>query len=202
MQFSPASSSPNQTKPNPTKLIESKPKRTHHPSIWLTEKLHGAVTSWETNGWSPSQEILSINPEVQLCARNRLPHVPLMRQINPAHTHPSYFFKIYLILSSHLHLHFQVVSSLQVSLPKFSSFTCMLHALSSSSFISSSLILGKKLSNFFSLALLHLSSVQVCSASCSEWPTLNLHFCFMWETKFNTHKNYIHSFIYNLYTVR
>jgi hypothetical protein len=143
-----------------------------HPSIRLTDQLHAAFCSWETSGSSPSREILSVNPEVQLCVHNRLPLVPLMNQINPAYTHPSYFFKICLILSSHLHLHFQVVSSLQVSLPKFSSFTCMLHALSISSFISTSLILGKKLCNFFNLALPQLSSVQIFSASCSKWPSI------------------------------
>jgi len=57
--------------------------------------------SWEANSNSARQEISHLlwNPQVHKCVQNSPPLVPILSQIHPVHTSPSY-----LILFSHLRL--------------------------------------------------------------------------------------------------
>jgi hypothetical protein len=63
--------------------------------------------SWVANSYSPSQEIPGVlrNLMAHYRVHKSLPTVPIVKQMNPAHTFPLYFPKIHpLILSCHLHI--------------------------------------------------------------------------------------------------
>jgi hypothetical protein len=74
---------------------------------------------WESNSCSATQEIPSIlwNLKVHYLVHKNPLMVPILSQINPFHTLPSYFCDV-LILFSHIMQVFLVVSFLQVFLPK------------------------------------------------------------------------------------
>jgi hypothetical protein len=101
----------------------------------------GQSSSWEANGCSAAQEILSIlqNPEANYQVYKSLSPGPVLGKISPVHIIPSYFFNIYFNI---ILLYLGLQSGLFPSdfIPKFHIYffspTCVLNALS----ISSSLI--------------------------------------------------------------
>jgi len=63
-------------------------------------------TPCEANSHSAIQEITRLlwNPKVHYSVHKDLSLVPILNQMNPDQTIPTYFFNIILILSSHLYL--------------------------------------------------------------------------------------------------
>jgi hypothetical protein len=53
--------------------------------------------SWHASRWAAAEELPKIlwNPKVRYCFHKSPPLVPILRQINPIHTTPSYPCKIY-----------------------------------------------------------------------------------------------------------
>jgi hypothetical protein len=74
--------------------------------ITLTHSLMEPNPSWEAANCAATKEFPSIlwNPKVHDHVHNRPPPVPILGQIDPVHTTPSYLSKILLILSTPLHL--------------------------------------------------------------------------------------------------
>jgi hypothetical protein len=96
----------------------------------LTHSLMELSPSWETANCAVTQELPSIlwNPKVHYRVHKSPPLVPILSQINPIHTIPSYLRSI-LILSTHLRL------GLPSGLFPSSCPTNILHASSSSPFV-------------------------------------------------------------------
>jgi hypothetical protein len=72
----------------------------------LLHKFTEQSPTWEADTFSASQEVALIlfQPNVKGRVHSSQPPVPVLRQINPVHAPPSYFFKVhlYIILSNRL----------------------------------------------------------------------------------------------------
>jgi hypothetical protein len=77
-----------------------------HSNPSLTHSFMELSPSWEAAYCAAAQELPSIlgNPEVHYRVHKSSPLVPILSQIDPIHTIPSYLSKIHLILSTHLRL--------------------------------------------------------------------------------------------------
>jgi len=98
---------------------------------WLQQSAHGCFETQQTNqlhgteaylrSWpSEGSPLVLLNSKVHYRFHSNLPLVPIFKQTNPVHASPHpILLRSVLILSSHLSLVFQVVSSRQVFQPKF-----------------------------------------------------------------------------------
>jgi hypothetical protein len=74
--------------------------------VWLLTNSMELSSSWQAAIRSATAEVPNIlwNPVVHCRVHKSLPPVPILKQINPVHTTPSYFSKIHFNGISHLRL--------------------------------------------------------------------------------------------------